>query len=493
MTGKFDLNIEQILENWEPYHAVREIIANALDEQILSDSEEINIYKKDKNRWCIRDFGRGLRHTHLTQNENSEKLQHRHVIGKFGIGLKDALATLNRHNIDVLIQSRYADITLTMSHKQDFEEIITLHADISEPSHPFMKGTEFTLSGIEDDEIQKAKNLFLKFSDEKVIQTTRYGEIIQKTSHRANIYINGVRVATEENFLFSYNITELNSSIKKALNRERTNVGRSAYAQRIKSILLSCSDTKVARLLSDDLQNYSLGYHHDELNWLDVQEHAVKILNQQQDILFATPQEVQQRPSLIDDATNEGYTIVTVPERLKERIHETTDLQGNSINDLSNFITSYNESFSFHFIDIEDLTPKEREVYAHTEQLFRLIGGKPSNIREIVISETMRPGQWGENIQGLWDEANGQIILHRPVLQNLEIFAGVLLHEAAHAKSGYGDVSREFESELTRMLGTVSQKALQKPSPEQQPETTTFMQKLKTKLYNSFFIKIPFL
>ena len=28
---EFDLNIEKILENWENYHAIREIIANALD------------------------------------------------------------------------------------------------------------------------------------------------------------------------------------------------------------------------------------------------------------------------------------------------------------------------------------------------------------------------------------------------------------------------------------------------------------------------------
>lgn len=32
----FDLNIEKILENWEVRHAVREIIANALDEQLIT-------------------------------------------------------------------------------------------------------------------------------------------------------------------------------------------------------------------------------------------------------------------------------------------------------------------------------------------------------------------------------------------------------------------------------------------------------------------------
>lgn len=36
---EFDLNIEKILENWEIYHAIREIIANAFDEQILTKTK----------------------------------------------------------------------------------------------------------------------------------------------------------------------------------------------------------------------------------------------------------------------------------------------------------------------------------------------------------------------------------------------------------------------------------------------------------------------
>jgi uncharacterized protein (UPF0212 family) len=34
----FDLNIEEVLENWEVEHALREIIANALDEQVISNT-----------------------------------------------------------------------------------------------------------------------------------------------------------------------------------------------------------------------------------------------------------------------------------------------------------------------------------------------------------------------------------------------------------------------------------------------------------------------
>src|SRR5690348_2951428 len=101
---KFDLNIEEVLEDWEIYHALREIIANALDEQVLTKTNEIEV-KKENDGYIIRDFGRGLRYEHFTQNENKEKLSHPElVIGKFGVGLKDALATFNRHHVYVMIK-----------------------------------------------------------------------------------------------------------------------------------------------------------------------------------------------------------------------------------------------------------------------------------------------------------------------------------------------------------------------------------------------------
>ena len=81
----FDLNIEKILEHWEPRHAVREIIANALDEQLLTETGDIEISKEGDEVWQVRDFGRGLAKEHLTQAENPEKLANPRCIGKFGI------------------------------------------------------------------------------------------------------------------------------------------------------------------------------------------------------------------------------------------------------------------------------------------------------------------------------------------------------------------------------------------------------------------------
>lgn len=459
---QFDLNIEKILENWETYHAIREIIANALDEQLLTSTKDVEITKQG-NSWLIRDFGRGLKYTNLTQNENQEKLSNPKVIGKFGIGLKDALATFDRKEIKVLIKSKFGDIVLNKTAKEGFADIITLHANISDPTDPNLVGTEFIIDGVTDDDISKAKNLFLKFTGEQVLESTKAGDVVSKVGSKGKIYINGVKVAEEENFLFSYNITQLTTAIKKSLNRERTNVGRTAYTDSVKKILLACKSSDVAKILADDLQNINYGTQHDELSWIDVQEHSVKILNQNEKVLFVSSTDIMLHPDMIEEAKASGHQIISIPENLKEKIKGGTDLSGKPIIDISQFTTTYNDSFSFDFVAIENLTPKEREVYNLTNDILNLIDGKPRIVRDIKISTTMRKDFFSEGeTVGVWEPNTGSIIILRKMLNSIKDYAGTLIHEAIHAKSGMGDISRNFEHELTVAIGQVCEKALSK-------------------------------
>ena len=142
---KFDLNIEEVLEDWEIYHGVREIIANAIDEQVLSNTQDIEI-QKEKNCFVIRDYGRGIRYEHLTQNENEKLSNPELVIGKFGVGLKDAMATFDRHKINIMIKSKFGDITIDKSSKHGFEDVVTLHAIISSPENFKKRFFAFSIS-----------------------------------------------------------------------------------------------------------------------------------------------------------------------------------------------------------------------------------------------------------------------------------------------------------------------------------------------------------
>ena len=46
MDNLFDLNIEKVLEHWGVEHAIREIIANALDEMTLTGTKEKAWFRK---------------------------------------------------------------------------------------------------------------------------------------------------------------------------------------------------------------------------------------------------------------------------------------------------------------------------------------------------------------------------------------------------------------------------------------------------------------
>lgn len=322
MDKLFDLNIEQVLEHWEPEHAVREIIANALDEQFLTKSKEIEIYKSGK-RWYIRDFGRGIQYSHFTQNENQEKLASPFLIGKFGVGLKDALAVFHRKGIGVEINSRYGHISLTMAQKSGFDDQ-TLHAVFSNPIDETFVGTEFIIDGISDTAIEKAKAMFLCFNSSlKLLEKTKYGEVYQYAKKPAIIYINGVQVAIEENFLFSYNITNINAQIKKALNRERSNVGRTAYSDTIKNILRQCKSNSVLVPLVNDLQNIMSGTNCDESSWVDVATHAAKTLNKDDNVVFMTPaQRATMSNQQVEILEQSGKTLILVTDNVYGKIED---------------------------------------------------------------------------------------------------------------------------------------------------------------------------
>ena len=56
----FDLNIDKVLEHWSVSFGLRELIANALDEQTLTGTAEPTITRDASGNWHVRDFGRGL-------------------------------------------------------------------------------------------------------------------------------------------------------------------------------------------------------------------------------------------------------------------------------------------------------------------------------------------------------------------------------------------------------------------------------------------------
>ena len=452
----FDLNVEEVLESWTIAQAIRELIANALDEQVLTDTDPIVVQAVADDCWEIRDFGRGLRYEHLTLNESPEKQANSHrVIGRFGVGLKDALAVLHRRNVSVRISSAHNDITLVERPKAAFDDVVTLHARVAQPGTTSI-GTSILLTGVSGADVQAAKEMFLVFAGETQFESTKYGQILgRRSGSHARIYVHGVVVAEEPNFAFSYNITSLTEPMRKALNRERSHVGRTAYSDRVKAMLLSAASHDVARVLTSDLARVVEGTNYDETGWTDVQVRACQVLSTTGQVLFATPSELRFQSRFVEYGAREGLDVVAIPEAAGRKLLGLADLAGQPVQGISQFAATWAEKFEYDFVAAESLTSVERSIYGLAAPL--LVIGTPAgySIPEVRISNTIQPSLHDDNASGVWDSSLPAIVIRRDRLVSLETFAGTLLHELAHAISGHTDLTLEFEQCLSEVLGRI--------------------------------------
>jgi hypothetical protein len=452
----FDLNIEKVLEHWPVAFALREFIANALDEQVLSGTQDPVVEKVSEGTWRIRDFGRGLTYQHLTQKENPEKMKHPGVIGQFGIGLKDALAVCDRKKVRVVIRSRHSDITTAQRPKSGFEDVKTLHAIVTDPSDPSLSGTEVTLVGVADTDVAQAKSCFLRYSLDAMLESTQYGEVLARGDAKApgRIYVKGLRVAEEPNFLFSYNITSVDTPLRRALNRERSNVGRTAYANRVKRILLVSRSTAVANPLARELNSYMTGNQHDELAWKDVALHACRVLQTSTKVAFVTPWQIGDVATT--HAQHDGYQIVVVSEEIAASLGSLRDFNDQPMVNLGTYREEWNASFNYKFVPESDLTPSERNILAMAARAAMIAGVNLGRLKiALAVSETTRLSGISD-VLAVWEPLEHRIVIRRDQLNNAVQFLGTFLHELTHATSGTSDLSLAFEQALTSRLGTVA-------------------------------------
>ena len=107
-------------------------------------------------------------------------------------------------------------------------------------------------------------------------------------------------------------------------------------------------------------------------------------------------------------------------------------------------------------MDICSLSDKEKEVWQMKNVILKCIGGLPDNVRTIRLAEMIHFKSEDKCTYGCFRPAEEDIIISRHLLLRPEAFLEVLCHELAHAKSEADDISKDFEDELTNMLGYIA-------------------------------------
>lgn len=445
MNKSFDLNIGKILSNWTNAHAIRELISNAIDESKITKTNPIELSYTDEIV-IIKDYGRGLDYKHLILNENNEK-NNANLIGQFGIGLKDAVATLYRNNCDVIIDSKFGKITFEKLNKTNFDDINTLHAIIS-PKNSVTIGTTITITNVRKKHFEEAKSYFLLYtaSTNQLLCQNNYGEIYAKLPNKpASIYINGHMVSTEVNFLFSYNITKVTKKIRNSMNRERMNMNKNVYANSIQKIILSCKSETVIKLLIDNMQNKGIEKC-DEIKYIKVIKYITDLPEANKNIVYVTQEQMEKEFNIINKINSDGQNIVVLNNEIYDKIKNNPN-----VNTMTKFRLDYNKEYQYEFIDPSELTEKEREVYDATDFILGTINAKKYKSKIFIANKIREPDDL--SIRGVC--TRDKIIVRRTQLKSLQSYAGTLIHECTHAITRTSDITLEFENALTNNLGLI--------------------------------------
>lgn len=312
-----------------------------------------------------------------------------------------------------------------------------------------VEATEYNLS-----EEQLRQQAFTAYQREKA--KVRKEKLLSFARKNAKVLaILAFIVAKEDNFMFSYNITNMNANMKRALNRERTNVGRSAYTPSIKNILKNCISDTVLGMLVKDIKCVMSGTNKDESGWADISSYAVESLNKTDKVVFMTPaQRDKLSANKVEILQESGKELILITDKVYGKVCD-------KVVTYDDVATTYFESFKYEYVDINDFNELEKKTFNLSEYIFNMLLHKYDRTRpNLKISETIRMEEDGSITKGVWDSGEDAIIIKREVLSNMEEYAGVLFHEFAHYATDTKDISRDFENVLTDMLGYVYMKYL---------------------------------
>ena len=425
-----DLNIKEILENWEIWHAIRELVANSLDEHKMNkiNNDIIFNYDQDLKRVEIIDFGSGIKSEHFIQTENKEKLDRDDVIGRFGIGLKDAIATLHRNKALLQIFSNHGTWT-PIERIKTGTNIETIHMEETEAADNNLKGTKIIINNVDIDSFEKTKQQFLCFQNTERMSINEYGEIIERKELSGFIYINGMKVSEDEGFGFSYNILKLNKKITKGLNRERSSMSRDSYRDSIISILKKSEDGILTKIRESKTDEYS---------FIDIK----KLIFAKFDIYPALQSTIDNNPAFAQYLRELGreYEIVTEKEyKLLDNAPEVTTLQ--------RFGEDYVNEYTSEEFDIKNLNDQQFNIFENSLNFIKKYNLNSNNVPITLIKEH-------PNALGVFTENRIEIVVS--ALNSLEVCLGVILHEIAHSIKNDTDGTVAFEKELTNFLGKIS-------------------------------------
>ena len=429
----------EYVKGWTVEKAVREILQNYLDSR-----KEFNC--KGKVEWkdgmgIAKDNGPGLELKHLALGVSEKGSK---TIGKYGEGLKLALLVMAREGRQVEIWTRGMIISPEIRFDENYQTDIMVLNIKHLPKGSGHKGTTIKFA-CSKKELEAGKSYFLHFITHSPNNEFTWVEKDRISWPGGHIYVNGARVGTIPNALFSYHLEE--EMVGDIGNRDREVVDRDAVERAVRQILARSRASKVA----DEILRAVIQQERDIWEvWVGVYPWMLSKKTQTQwrrslnRIINVS--KVVLNDGLENDvqAKYKGYQVLELSDsrsrELMKGLGIQTSLQVNR--------EGGQKKKAAEKVLLRDLTELERENLRKARKVISRFYAAPG---KITIMESLL--DWAgvtdsRRVDGFYSGREDRIYLRRGILTNLKQTVHVLLHETVHKKTKTEDITEEFERAL---------------------------------------------
>ena len=424
-------------KNWSEEMALRELIANEID----AVGDKFTMLLDASGMFTLTDEGGGLLPRHLVMGVSEKSGPN--AIGQFGEGLKmAALVYAGRKQTPVYIQARDREMWFTCEESETFGTPVLVLT--WRPLVTPVTGTMIAIQGVDVAALDAAKSRFLVFQPDT-------GWLDKPLGIRAEpgvIYVAGVRVQTYDRALFGYALAD-----SRLMNRDRTTLdyervvraisiqlGKCCQKTVVDAVLIGCMKKQILET-EEPVQFFSDDVHEFWKSRVRVAwgKKVALVSGSEHDLV----------------AKDRGYRLVSASS---SSAMET--LIGLGVLPSTQVVRIKPKKQKVEKIKKADLPTTLRKKWSaanrYAKKACRRIYGSlavqwpPSKVVKTFDVEVT------DAAVGLWDGKKIQVLLRHAESASLEILIGTLLHEYAHKVSHAYDRTREFESELTQMVGVLA-------------------------------------
>lgn len=225
--AKYNLNLtSNYCDHWGIWEAIREILQNGEDQQIIDPTNEVSIsYDKNKKLLTVSNKNSVLLRKSLLLGGTSKRDDEK-TIGSFGEGYKIALLIFKKLGIDPIIKNYAKNERWTTEFNEDsmyenekvLKVIVKKHIFKKLPDH----NLSFEMHGVSEKDWELVNENYLKLHSKYKTFTANNGDqLLLDEKYKGFVYINGLFVEKlKGNYEFGYNLTP--KSMK--LDRDRQSV-----------------------------------------------------------------------------------------------------------------------------------------------------------------------------------------------------------------------------------------------------------------------------